>query len=150
MFVGAHPDDETTLGPLLARASEQTKVIVVCFTKGEGGANKIGPELDAMLGEIRVKELAAAARVLGVEHRILGFWNGLPGGMRNPENPRETPEQATPAGGSPAAIPWASWSKPFASGGPTSSSASIPNRVSRATKNIARVDADGGGLSGSG
>jgi hypothetical protein len=28
MFVGAHPDDETTLGPLLARASEQTKVIV--------------------------------------------------------------------------------------------------------------------------
>lgn len=94
MFVGAHPDDETAVGPLLARAAEQTKVIVVCFTKGEGGANKVGPELDAALGEIRAKELAAAAKVLGVEHRILGFWNGLPGGMRNPENPRETPEQA--------------------------------------------------------
>lgn len=94
MLVTAHPDDEAIAGPLLARAAETAKVIVVCFTKGEGGNNRTGPELDAALGEIRAKELAAAASVLGVEHRILGFWNGLPGGMRNPENARETPEQA--------------------------------------------------------
>ena len=94
MFVGAHPDDETVVGPLLARAAELSRAIVVCFTKGEGGRNLTGPQLDGALAEIRARELAAACEALGVEHRILGFWNGLPGGLRNPENARETPQQA--------------------------------------------------------
>src|SRR5262245_14074150 len=62
--VVAHPDDETFgLGALLSNlASEGREVRVLCFTHGE--ASTIGAT-DA-LGEIRGRELFAAARVLGV------------------------------------------------------------------------------------
>lgn len=94
MFVGAHPDDETTAGPLLARAAESSKCMVVILTRGEGGENRIGTEQDAALGEIRVKELSAACAVLGAEHRNLGFWNGLPRDAQNPDGGRESPRDA--------------------------------------------------------
>jgi LmbE family N-acetylglucosaminyl deacetylase len=62
--VVAHPDDETFgLGALLANlASEGREVRVLCFTHGE--ASTIGATAD--LGEIRGRELFAAAQVLGV------------------------------------------------------------------------------------
>ena len=94
MYVGAHPDDECMAGPLLARAAEQTHVLVVCFTRGEGGMNLLDDKRDAALGKIREKELAACCEALGVEHCVLGFWNGLPGGFRNPDSRKETREQA--------------------------------------------------------
>lgn len=74
MWIGAHPDDETIPGPLLARAADHTKVIVVSLTKGDGGENKLGgPENCAALGEIRAKELAASCKVLGAEMRVFDF-----------------------------------------------------------------------------
>jgi len=94
MLVSAHPDDETIVGALLARAAEKSRACVVCLTKGEGGRNLVAPVYDAELAEVRATELAEACAVLGAELVILGFWNGLPGGVRNPANAVETPEQA--------------------------------------------------------
>jgi LmbE family N-acetylglucosaminyl deacetylase len=74
MWIGAHPDDELITAPLLARAAESTKVIVVSLTNGNAGENKLGgPENCAAMGEIRAKELAASCKVLGVELQVFGF-----------------------------------------------------------------------------
>ncbi len=74
MWIGAHPDDEIISAPLLARAADQTKVVVVSLTKGDAGENKLGgPANCAALGEIRAKELAASRKVLGAELRVFGF-----------------------------------------------------------------------------
>ncbi|MCX7012048.1 MAG: PIG-L family deacetylase [Candidatus Sumerlaeota bacterium] len=94
MLVSAHPDDETIVGALLARAAERSRACVACLTNGEGGRNLVAPVYDAELAEIRAKELTEACAVLGAELFLLGFWNGLPGGVRNPANARETPEEA--------------------------------------------------------
>lgn len=82
MYVGAHPDDEVVVGPLLARAAELTEVLVVCLTDGGGGENRGGVTLAGSLGEARALELAAACKVLGVEHRLLGFENEPPDDVR--------------------------------------------------------------------
>lgn len=94
LFVGAHPDDETVAGPLLARAAETGKALVLCLTHGEGGRNRIGPQRGAELGKLRAAELRAACQILGADYQILDFWNGLPGGADNPANALETPQQA--------------------------------------------------------
>jgi LmbE family N-acetylglucosaminyl deacetylase len=73
--VVAHPDDESFgLGAILANlAGEGREVHVLCFTHGE--ASTIGAT--ERLGEIRGKELFAAARVLGVAHvTLLDFPDG--------------------------------------------------------------------------
>jgi LmbE family N-acetylglucosaminyl deacetylase len=63
----AHPDDED--GALLAWLSRNQGVRtgLLTLTRGEGGANLIGPELDDALGILRTEELLAAGRYYGVD-----------------------------------------------------------------------------------
>ena len=64
--VTAHPDDEDGgLLTLLARG-RGVRVGLVTLTRGEGGQNKIGPELFDALGVTRTEELLASDRYYGV------------------------------------------------------------------------------------
>jgi LmbE family N-acetylglucosaminyl deacetylase len=67
--VVAHPDDESFgLGALLANLASEGRVVrVLCFTHGE--ASTLGPR--EVLGEVRRRELFAAAKVLGIAHATL-------------------------------------------------------------------------------
>ncbi|HEX6589221.1 MAG TPA: PIG-L family deacetylase, partial [Longimicrobiales bacterium] len=65
LMIGAHPDDENTA--LLAELAlgRGADVAYLSLTRGEGGQNLIGPELDEALGLIRTEELLAARRLDG-------------------------------------------------------------------------------------
>ncbi|CCB75092.1 mycothiol conjugate amidase Mca [Streptantibioticus cattleyicolor] len=86
MAVHAHPDDESSKGAatLAGYAARGVDVLVVTCTGGERG-DVLNPALDrpevrADLPGIRRREMAAAAGILGVGHRFLGYRDsGLPG-----------------------------------------------------------------------
>ncbi|HEX2490992.1 MAG TPA: PIG-L family deacetylase, partial [Blastocatellia bacterium] len=63
----AHPDDED--GALLTWLSRKAGIRtgLLTLTRGEGGANLIGPELYDALGVLRTEELLAAGRYYGVD-----------------------------------------------------------------------------------
>ena len=63
----AHPDDED--GALLTWLSRKAGVRtgLLTLTRGEGGANLVGPELYDALGVLRTEELLAAGRFYGVD-----------------------------------------------------------------------------------
>ena len=65
LMVAAHPDDENTA--LLAELAlgDGADVAYLSLTRGEGGQNLIGPELQEGLGLIRSEELLAARRLDG-------------------------------------------------------------------------------------
>jgi LmbE family N-acetylglucosaminyl deacetylase len=65
LMVAAHPDDEST--QILARLAlgDGADVAYLSLTRGEGGQNLIGPELDEALGILRSEELLAARRLDG-------------------------------------------------------------------------------------
>lgn len=65
LHIGAHPDDENT--SLLAELAlgQGADVAYLALTRGEGGQNGIGPELQEGLGLIRSEELLAARRLDG-------------------------------------------------------------------------------------
>ncbi|WP_432508713.1 mycothiol conjugate amidase Mca [Kineococcus auxinigenes] len=95
MAVHAHPDDESSKGAAsMARyAAEGVEVLVVSCTGGERG-DVLNPRLqgDARMlrdmAEYRRREMAEAARVLGVQHRWLGYVDsGLPEGDPLPPLP---------------------------------------------------------------
>ncbi|BCL28739.1 mycothiol conjugate amidase Mca [Streptomyces aurantiacus] len=86
MAVHAHPDDESSKGAAtLARyVTEGVEVLVVTCTGGERG-DILNPHLAdadrllADLGAERRREMAAAQKILGVEHAWLGFVDsGMP------------------------------------------------------------------------
>ena len=63
----AHPDDEDGgLITWLAR-SQGVRTALLTLTRGEGGANLIGPEQFDALGVVRTEELLAAGRYYGVD-----------------------------------------------------------------------------------
>lgn len=63
LHVAAHPDDENTqLITYLARGRGY-RTAYLSVTRGDGGQNAIGPELDAELGVARTQELLAARRI---------------------------------------------------------------------------------------
>jgi len=94
MSVHAHPDDESSKGAAtLARyVAEGHDVMVVTCTGGERGSI-LNPAMDKPgvlehIAEIRVEEMAEAARILGVQHRWLGYVDsGLPEGDPKPPLP---------------------------------------------------------------
>jgi mycothiol S-conjugate amidase len=94
MTVHAHPDDESSKGAatLAKYVAEGHDVMVVSCTGGERGSI-LNPAMDKpgvleRMAEIRVEEMAEAARILGVRHRWLGFVDsGLPEGDPPPPLP---------------------------------------------------------------
>jgi mycothiol S-conjugate amidase len=94
MSVHAHPDDESSKGAAtLARyVAEGHEVMVVTCTGGERGSI-LNPAMEKpgvleRMAEIRLEEMAEAARALGVQHRWLGYVDsGLPEGDPLPPLP---------------------------------------------------------------
>src|SRR5689334_8198959 len=67
LHITAHPDDEDgALLTWLARG-QGVRTGLLTLTRGEGGANLIGPELYDALGIVRTGELLAADRYYGVD-----------------------------------------------------------------------------------
>ncbi len=94
MSVHAHPDDESSKGAatLAKYVAAGNDVMVVTCTGGERGSI-LNPAMDKpgvleRMSEIRVEEMAQAARALGVRHEWLGFVDsGLPEGDPKPPLP---------------------------------------------------------------
>ncbi|YAL84703.1 mycothiol conjugate amidase Mca [Dermacoccaceae bacterium W4C1] len=95
MAVHAHPDDESSKGAaMMAKyVADGCEVLVVSCTGGERG-DVLNPRLqgDAAiirdLPQVRRQEMAAAARILGIQHHWLGFVDsGLPEGDPLPPLP---------------------------------------------------------------
>ncbi|HEX3588127.1 MAG TPA: mycothiol conjugate amidase Mca [Pseudonocardiaceae bacterium] len=94
MTVHAHPDDESSKGAatLAKYVAEGQEVMVVTCTGGERGSI-LNPGMDKPgvaehMAEIRVEEMAEAAKILGVQHQWLGFVDsGLPEGDPRPPLP---------------------------------------------------------------
>jgi len=65
LYVAAHPDDENTR--LISWLANEAKAntAYLSLTRGDGGQNLIGPEIESLLGLIRTQELLAARRVDG-------------------------------------------------------------------------------------
>ena len=73
MNLSAHPDDEDGATLAYYRYKYGVKVYSVCFTRGEGGQNEIGPELYADLGVLRTVETERAAHIIGSDVYFLNF-----------------------------------------------------------------------------
>ncbi|HEY3249590.1 MAG TPA: PIG-L family deacetylase, partial [Ignavibacteria bacterium] len=73
LCVAAHPDDED--GAALAYYSKLKgyNAYTFFYTRGEGGQNEIGPELNDELGKIREQECYYAAAIQGSVPYFLGF-----------------------------------------------------------------------------
>ena len=87
LAVFAHPDDETFVGPVLARyAREGAKVYLAIATKGEKGVNdRAGIAGGDPLAKARRDEAACACKELGIEPPIFFELNdGELGAMTNP------------------------------------------------------------------
>ncbi|APU12884.1 mycothiol conjugate amidase Mca [Actinoalloteichus fjordicus] len=94
MTVHAHPDDESSKGAatLVRYVAEGHDVMVVTCTGGEAGSilnpAMDRPEIAENITAVRRQEMAAAAEILGVQHRWLGFVDsGLPEGDPLPPLP---------------------------------------------------------------
>jgi len=72
LLVVAHPDDETVIGPYLARIIEDEgrKVSVVYGTRGDGGGNEQGSEQAASLGLVRETEVRKALALSWNVHNV--------------------------------------------------------------------------------
>lgn len=67
LYIAAHPDDENTR--LISYFSNDIKArtVYLSLTRGDGGQNLIGSELNELLGVIRTQELLAARKIDGGE-----------------------------------------------------------------------------------
>jgi LmbE family N-acetylglucosaminyl deacetylase len=65
LHTAAHPDDENNALLAYAARGVFARTAYLSLTRGDGGQNRIGPELFEALGVIRTEELLAARRVDG-------------------------------------------------------------------------------------
>jgi len=65
LYVAAHPDDENTRMISYLANHEKYETTYLSLTRGDGGQNLIGPEIQELLGVIRTQELLAARRIDG-------------------------------------------------------------------------------------
>jgi LmbE family N-acetylglucosaminyl deacetylase len=65
LMIAAHPDDESTAILSTLALGQGAQVAYLSLTRGEGGQNGIGPELQEGLGLLRTEELLAARRLDG-------------------------------------------------------------------------------------
>ena len=95
MAVHAHPDDESSKGAASAAryVSEVVEILVVTCTDGARG-DILNPRLAGVedvlrnMTEVRRREMAEAARILGVKHAWLGF---IDSGLPEPDENGVTP-----------------------------------------------------------
>ena len=73
MSLSAHPDDEDGATLAYYAKIKGVKTYSLFFTRGEGGQNEIGAELNEDLGAIRTKETLEAAKILASEVYFLGY-----------------------------------------------------------------------------
>ena len=79
LVVIAHPDDETTMGGVLARLAEDGQVFLVVATDGRYGVSDHAniPAGDSLVS-VRAQEVACSSERLGIEPPILlGLHDGL-------------------------------------------------------------------------
>src|SRR6266545_5736091 len=93
LLVHAHPDDESvsTGGAMMKARADGHRVVVVTATRGEAGEiYNMDPEATRPhLGEVRTKELEAAARILGVNRgEFLDYRDSGMAGTPENEDPR--------------------------------------------------------------
>ncbi len=72
----AHPDDENEALLAWLSRGQGVRTGLLTLTRGEGGANLMGPELFDALGVLRTEELLAAGRYYGVDQfftRVVDF-----------------------------------------------------------------------------
>ena len=67
LMIGAHPDDEQTQVLSALALGQGAEVAYLSLTRGEGGQNGIGAELQEGLGLVRTEELLAARRLDGAQ-----------------------------------------------------------------------------------
>jgi len=67
LYVAAHPDDENTAALAALAKGRKVRTAYLSLTRGGGGQNLIGAELDDALAAIRTQELLAARRIDGAE-----------------------------------------------------------------------------------
>ncbi|MFC0596373.1 PIG-L deacetylase family protein [Thermus composti] len=94
LVVVPHPDDETfgAGGALLLAKEAGLRTGILTLTQGEAGRT-LGLCPPEALGEVRRKELARAAEILGVDFlEVLSFPNGLPQGAEGGERGRASGE----------------------------------------------------------
>lgn len=65
LYVAAHPDDENTRMISWLVNERHMHTAYLSLTRGDGGQNLVGPEIESLLGLIRTQELAAARRIDG-------------------------------------------------------------------------------------
>ena len=65
LYVAAHPDDENTRLITYLANDRLVNTAYLSMTRGDGGQNLVGPEIQELLGLIRTQELLAARRVDG-------------------------------------------------------------------------------------
>ncbi|RMF86557.1 MAG: hypothetical protein D6736_14840, partial [Nitrospinota bacterium] len=67
MSVGAHPDDEDSGTLAYYRRKHGLRTITLLATRGEGGQNRLGPELNEELGVLRFHEARASSAIIDAE-----------------------------------------------------------------------------------
>jgi LmbE family N-acetylglucosaminyl deacetylase len=67
LYVAAHPDDENTRAIAYLANDQLATTAYLSMTRGDGGQNLIGPEIQGLLGLIRTQELMAARKIDGGE-----------------------------------------------------------------------------------
>ncbi len=77
MYVGAHPDDETSVAAFLARSlGDGKKVVIVCLTRGENDPRGSGIGRGSALAKARSQWLRESADLIGAEAVPLDFVSG--------------------------------------------------------------------------
>ncbi len=67
LYLAAHPDDENTRVISYLANRLKVKTAYLSLTRGDGGQNRIGPEIRELLGVIRTQELLKARSIDGGE-----------------------------------------------------------------------------------
>lgn len=70
LYVAAHPDDENTRLISWLSNYRKAETTYMSLTRGDGGQNLIGTEIEELLGLLRTQELLAARRIDGGNQRF--------------------------------------------------------------------------------
>ena len=88
IFIGAHPDDDILIGPLLVRACRDygNRCVIVSLSKGERGC-KPGWPCGKELATVRAREYEIFAALMGAQAIIADYEDSAEGGRYSPGSP---------------------------------------------------------------